>query len=76
MLILFLDFDFKIYNWKNKAVRKNFSFRSEADYKVVEMDSHPAKTNGFLTGCLVETVLNQGNVPIEYFARFDLHSVP
>merc|ERR1712223_1567085 len=38
--------------------------KSEADYKVVEMDSHPARTNGFLTGCLIETVLNQGHVPI------------
>ena len=50
--------------------------RAEADYKVVEMDSHPARTNGFLTGCLVEIVLNQEHVPIEYFARFDLYSLP
>ena len=63
-------------SWKNKSVRKKLSFRSEGDNKVVEMDSHPARTNGFLTGCLVETVLNQGHVPIEYFARFDLYSLP
>ena len=33
------------------------------------MDSHPARTNGFLTGCLVQSISNQSALSIDELSR-------
>ena len=42
----------------------------ENDNKVVEMDSHPGRTNGFLTGCLIDA-LKKGSITVEDLPRFE-----
>ena len=47
-----------------------FTIYPEVDvqHKVVEMDSHPSRTNGFLSGCLIDALKN-GSISIEDLPR-------
>ena len=47
----------------------SFFYRIETDSKVIEMDSHPARTNGYLTGCLVQSISNQSALSIDELSR-------